>query len=319
MHSDLTYTMLQDMIMKKFKLEANYPLNLFAKLPSFDDIFDITNDSENEKTKAQSHVSKWTKKVFSRCYSLPLVHRCDTLKGSIPGNKSGSCGIDGNNQIVPISFGICKGETAPYSYVHALSTPVAYNRCDTLKGSIPGNKSGSCGIDGNNQIVPISFGICKGETTPCWSSWMSILKECICDNPNLLFIYDRHAATALETHNEFPLAFHVAIQPDAYHKLIQVGPQRWSRAHCPLTRYNYMTSNIVESVISCTVLYRKLPVLKLAETYHSMVQEWYFKRQEFVDNMTSEITEWVANKVNKKGRRAPHGTFTVLIIINTKF
>ncbi|GJR02380.1 transposase, MuDR, MULE transposase domain protein [Tanacetum coccineum] len=73
-----------------------------------------------------------------------------------------------------------------------------------------------------------------------------------------------------------------AIQLDAYHKLIQVGPQRWSRAHCPLVRYNYMTSNSVESVNACTVLYRKLPVLKLAETYRAMVQEWYFKCRELV-------------------------------------
>ncbi|GJY76040.1 transposase, MuDR, MULE transposase domain protein [Tanacetum coccineum] len=52
-----------------------------------------------------------------------------------------------------------------------------------------------------------------------------------------------------------------------------VGPQRWSRAHCPLVRYNYMTSNSVESVNACSVIYRKEPVLKLAETYRAMVQE----------------------------------------------
>ncbi|GJR27889.1 hypothetical protein Tco_1104121 [Tanacetum coccineum] len=73
------------------------------------------------------------------------------------------------------------------------------------------------------------------------------------------------------------------VQPDAYHKLCEAGPERWSRAHCPLVRYNYMTSNSVESVNACTVLYRKLPLLKLAETYRAMVQEWYFKRRELAD------------------------------------
>ncbi|GKF02831.1 transposase, MuDR, MULE transposase domain protein [Tanacetum coccineum] len=149
-----------------------------------------------------------------------------------------------------------------------------------LKGQYKGINLVAVGIDGNNQIVPVAFVICKGETCPCWSWWMSVLKECIGDSPNLLFISDKHAAIALAVHNEFPLPFHVAIQPDAYYKLIQVGPQRWSRAHCPLVHYNYMTSNSVESVNACTVLYRKLPVLKLAETYRAMVQEWYFKRQE---------------------------------------
>ncbi|GJT05993.1 transposase, MuDR, MULE transposase domain protein [Tanacetum coccineum] len=98
----------------------------------------------------------------------------------------------------------------------------------------------------------------------------------------------------LVVQNEFPLAYHAAytteefsssmshlqdIQPDAYDKLCQLGPQRWSRAHCPLVRYNYLTSNSVESVNACTVVYRKLPVLKLAETYRAMVQEWYYKRR----------------------------------------
>ncbi|GJZ27669.1 hypothetical protein Tco_0572316 [Tanacetum coccineum] len=133
---------------------------------------------------------------------------------------------------------------------------------------------------------------------PCWSSWMSILKECKGDNPNLLFISDRHPAIALSVHNEFPLAFHVAytpeefttnmnilqvVQPDAYNKLIQAGTQKWSRAHCPLIRYNYMTSNNVESVNACSVLKRKLPITMLTEPYRVMVQYWYFKRQELTD------------------------------------
>ncbi|GJX55155.1 transposase, MuDR, MULE transposase domain protein [Tanacetum coccineum] len=183
-----------------------------------------------------------------------------------------------------------------------------------LKGLYKGTNLVAVAMDGNNQIVPIAFGICKGETGPCWSWWMSVLKECIGDNPNLLFISDRHAAIALAVEKEFPLAFHVVccrhlmmnlglknkkrkglfwkickaytredyatnmntlqiVQPDAHEKLCRAGPQRWSRAHCPLVRYNYMTSNSVESVNACSVIYRKEHVLKLAETYRAMVQE----------------------------------------------
>ncbi|GJZ78232.1 transposase, MuDR, MULE transposase domain protein [Tanacetum coccineum] len=183
-----------------------------------------------------------------------------------------------------------------------------------LKGLYKGTNLVAMAMNGNNQIVPISFGICKGETGPCWSWWMSVLKECIGDNPNLLFISDRHAAIALAVEKEFPLAFHAVccrhlmmnlglknkkrkglfwsickaytredyatnmntlqiVQPDAHEKLCRAGPQRWSRAHCPLVRYNYMTSNSVESVNACSVIYRKEPVLKLAETYRAMVQE----------------------------------------------
>ncbi|GJR58929.1 transposase, MuDR, MULE transposase domain protein [Tanacetum coccineum] len=77
-----------------------------------------------------------------------------------------------------------------------------------LKGLYKGTNLVAVAMDGNNQIVPIAFGICKGETGPCWSWWMSVLKECIGDNPNLLFISDRHAAIALAVEKEFPLAFH---------------------------------------------------------------------------------------------------------------
>ncbi|GKC62389.1 transposase, MuDR, MULE transposase domain protein [Tanacetum coccineum] len=188
-----------------------------------------------------------------------------------------------------------------------------------LKGLYKGTNHLAVGMDGNNQIVPIAFSICKGETGPCWTWWMSVLKECIGDNRNLLFISDRHPAIALVVQNQFPLAFHAVccrhlmmnlslknkqrkglfwkickaytrkdfatsmrrlqlVQPDAYQKLCEVGPQRWSRAHFPLVRYNYMTLKSVESVNAYSVLHRKIPMLKLAETYPDMVQEWYYKR-----------------------------------------
>ncbi|GJQ99725.1 transposase, MuDR, MULE transposase domain protein [Tanacetum coccineum] len=203
-----------------------------------------------------------------------------------------------------------------------------------LKGLYKGTNLVAVAMDGNNQIVPIAFGICKGETGPCWSWWMSVLKECIGDNPNLLFISDRHAAIALAVEKEFPLAFHAVccrhlmmnlglknkkrkglfwkickaytredyatnmntlqiVQPDAHEKLCRAGPQRWSRAHCPLVRYNYMTSNSVESVNACSVIYRKEPVLKLAETYRAMVQEC---KQSGKKRMKSAT--WVVNGVN---------------------
>ncbi|GKA88520.1 transposase, MuDR, MULE transposase domain protein [Tanacetum coccineum] len=169
-----------------------------------------------------------------------------------------------------------------------------------LKGLYKGTNLVAVGMDGNNQIVPIAFGICKGETGPCWSWWLCVLKECIGDNLNLLFISDRHPSIDLAAHDEFPLAFHADVQPDVYHKLCQAGPQRWSIAHCLLVRYNYMTSNSVGSVNACTVMKRKLPVTILAETYRALVQDWYFKRREHAANMTYEITDWVADKVHKR-------------------
>ncbi|GJU81226.1 transposase, MuDR, MULE transposase domain protein [Tanacetum coccineum] len=86
--------------------------------------------------------------------------------------------------------------------------PVLMIDVSHLKGLYKGTNLVVVAMDGNNQIVPIAFGICKGETGPCWSWWMSVLKECISDNPNLLFISDRHAAIAMAVENKFPLAFY---------------------------------------------------------------------------------------------------------------
>nr|GEX43142.1 transposase, MuDR, MULE transposase domain protein [Tanacetum cinerariifolium] len=90
------------------------------------------------------------------------------------------------------------------------------------------------------------------------------------------------------------------VQPDAYQKLCQARTQRWSRAHCPLVRYNYMTSNSVKSVNAYSVINRKLPVLELAETYRTMLQDWYFECQKLTGNMKYEITDWVVDKVHKR-------------------
>ncbi|GKG41001.1 transposase, MuDR, MULE transposase domain protein, partial [Tanacetum coccineum] len=73
-----------------------------------------------------------------------------------------------------------------------------------LKGLYKGTNFVAVAMDGNNQIVPIAFGICKGETSLCWTWWMSVLRECIGDNPNLLFISNRHAAISLAVEKEFP-------------------------------------------------------------------------------------------------------------------
>ncbi|GJR67390.1 transposase, MuDR, MULE transposase domain protein [Tanacetum coccineum] len=239
MSEDLTYSSLNEMMIKKFNMEANSQINLSFKLSSFDCIIDIIDDDEI--------------RTFLNCL-CPLI-------------------------IIDAAH---------------------------LKGLYKGTNLLAVGMDGNNQIVPIAFGICKGETGPCWTWWMSVLKECIDDKPNLLFISDRHPAIALAVQNEFPLAFHVAytredfatsmrrlqlVQPDAYQKLCKVGPQRWSIVHCPLVRYNYMTSNSVESVNAYSVLHRKVPVLKLAETYCEMGQEWFTSPpgREFVGEMVATI------------------------------
>ncbi|GJU02039.1 transposase, MuDR, MULE transposase domain protein [Tanacetum coccineum] len=343
---DLTYSSLHEIVMQKFNLEANAVINLSFKLSSFDFAVDITNDAEVESFKRKSRVLRG-KDIQHDILSEYKIHI--SYQQAMEGKHYGTVTRikTDDNGVFEMLF-IAIGASIR-TFLNCLR-PVLMIDAAHLKGLYKGTNLVAVAMDGNNQIVPIAFGICKGETGPCWSWWMSVLKECIGDNPNLLFISDRHAAIALAVEKEFPLAFHAVccrhlmvnlglgnkkrkglfwkickaytreeyatsmntlqiVRPDAHEKLIRVGPQRWSRAHCPLVRYNYMTSNSVESVNACSVIYRKEPVLKLAETYRAMVQEWYYKRRQLAANMTYEITDWAANKVAK--RRMKSATWAV--------
>ncbi|GJV13285.1 transposase, MuDR, MULE transposase domain protein [Tanacetum coccineum] len=134
-----------------------------------------------------------------------------------------------------------------------------------LKGQYKGTNLVAVGMDGNNQIVPIAFGICKGETGPCWSWWMSVLKECIGDNPNLLFISDRHASIALAVRNEFPLAFHAQKNLEA----------TWTYS-------------------------KQFSLMRITSLWKSALKDGQEPIAHLYANMKHEITDWVGDKVHKR-------------------
>ncbi|GKA74358.1 transposase, MuDR, MULE transposase domain protein [Tanacetum coccineum] len=297
MSEDLTYSMLHEMMMKKFNLEANSQINLSFKLSSFDYTVDIIDDAEvqffvgcacnskdefahlfvserqnnkkrqndfqmNESSyknephftnpessfafrsndeyadekndfdygvdeKPQNKIHKWnkfmsfkpdipdtpvykSKPMISKQYSqqskvkkgqnfdnkeaLVLAVRLKALndeqknKGTVTRIKTDEKGVF---EMLFIAIG-----ASIRTFLNYLR-PVLMIDAAHLKGLYKGTNMVVVAMDGNNQIVPIAFGICKWETYPCWSWWMSVLKECIGDKPNLLFISDRHAAIAL--------------------------------------------------------------------------------------------------------------------------
>ncbi|GJU47742.1 transposase, MuDR, MULE transposase domain protein [Tanacetum coccineum] len=134
-----------------------------------------------------------------------------------------------------------------------------------LKGQYKGTNLVAVGMDGKNQIVPITFGICKGETGPCWSWWMSVLKECIGDNPNLLFISNKHASIALAVRNEFPLAFHAQKNLEA----------TWTYS-------------------------KQFSLMRITSLWKSVLKDGQEPIAHLYANIKHEITDWVADKVHKR-------------------
>nr|GEW60460.1 hypothetical protein [Tanacetum cinerariifolium] len=286
LHEELTYAMLHEMVMKKFNLEAIYPLNLSARVTSIDDNFDITDDrevrffvecaSEDElahlvagkiqlfvshhqidlstmlisndgslEEALEAIISEATKQKLEE--SLSILHQRKN-EGTVTRIKTGEKGVF---EMLSIALG-----ASIRTFVNYLR-PLLMIDAAHLKGLYKGTNLTAVGMDGNNQIVPIAFGICKGETE---------IKQ---------RLYSGEYARLTQQKNFSRSMSHLQdIRTDAYDKLCQVGPHRWSRAHCPLVRYNYLTSNSVKSVNACTVVYTKLPVLKLAETYRAIIQEW---------------------------------------------
>ncbi|GJS66388.1 transposase, MuDR, MULE transposase domain protein [Tanacetum coccineum] len=222
----LTYSKLHEMVMQKFNLEANDVINLSFKLSSFDSVVDITDDAEqrlptlqnephfsnpessfdfrsNEyntddvvNENPQNKIHKWQKFMsfepdipetpvykakpnISKQYS----QQSEVEKGKIFDNKE--------SLILAVRLKALSED----SYVPQFLRPVLMIDAVHLKGLYKGTNLVVVAMDGNNQIVPIGFGICKGETGPCW-----------------------HAAIALAVEKEFPLAFHAIGQQTKWQK-----------------------------------------------------------------------------------------------------
>ncbi|GJV90854.1 hypothetical protein Tco_1538667 [Tanacetum coccineum] len=292
LHEDLTYTMLHEMVMKKFNLEANYPLNLSAKLSSIDDNFDITDDHEiqffvecacNSKDEvAHLYVSKH-KALYDTTSSLENMFydffEPTTLENIRPSNNITNMSFDNNG--LDLNFGTNIPETPLYKSKPMISKD--YKKETNVKVGQNFNNKDALDLAIRLKGLDEGYQFLNERSAP-----------------------ERHAAIALVVQNEFPLAYHVDIQPDAYDKLCQVGSQRWLKAHCPLVHYNYLTSNSVESVNACTVVYRKLPVIKLAETYRAMVQDWFTSppRRSFIGGLVAtvdpvELKRFLTNQVKR--------------------
>ncbi|GJV61430.1 transposase, MuDR, MULE transposase domain protein [Tanacetum coccineum] len=102
------------------------------------------------------------------------------------------------------------------------------------------------------------------------------------------------------------------LRPDAYRKLKEAGFDRWLRAYCLSNRYNYMTSNSVESFNSLTKHVQKVPITMLMEYYRELIQRWYFERRFNNEDEppVGELSRWAAAKVSKRNRKSANWIVT---------
>ena len=90
----------------------------------------------------------------------------------------------------------------------------------------------------------------------------------------------------------------------AYEYLMRAGPDRWSRAYCPVRRYRGMTSNIVECMNNCLRHARQLPITMLVEYIRDMMQKWFHDRREAASKNTTQLSQWATQKLTKKNEKS---------------
>ncbi|GJV66376.1 hypothetical protein Tco_1477204 [Tanacetum coccineum] len=150
-----------------------------------------------------------------------------------------------------------------------------------LKGkNYSGTNLLAVGMDGNYQILPLATGVSQDETGESWMWSLSRLKG------EQIGAFDK-AISELRTY-----------RPGAVNKPEQAGIEKWSRAYYPSSRYNYMTSNSLESINSLTRVIRRVPITMLVEYCRDHLQCWYCeKRHRYAEAPVHELSDWAFAKV----------------------
>ncbi|KAK2663101.1 hypothetical protein Ddye_001675 [Dipteronia dyeriana] len=78
-----------------------------------------------------------------------------------------------------------------------------------------------------------------------------------------------------------------------YDELQGVGIKKFSSSYCPRKRYFFMTTNIVESMNSCLVAIRKLPITGMTECIRDLLQRWLYDRRTNAREMYTYLTTFV--------------------------
>ncbi|GJS38926.1 hypothetical protein Tco_0563969 [Tanacetum coccineum] len=175
-----------------------------------------------------------------------------------------------------------------------------------LKGTYLGTNLVAVGMDGNNQIIPIATGVSQGEidkhyeiTLACNTVFPNsfhgyccrhLMMNCGMQSDKYKELYWKTCkAYTIQDFEKIMTDIH-AVRPDAHQKPVEGGVEKWSRAKCPANRYNYMTSNSVESINALTKTVRKIPITSLMDWFRQLYQDWYYeRRQKYEDVSTWEI------------------------------
>ncbi|GKB21757.1 transposase, MuDR, MULE transposase domain protein [Tanacetum coccineum] len=276
--NDVNYSNLVRYVKKKFKLADGNQICLSYNIGSNhininddDDVCYFVNEVSGEEVKKlcirQCEPTIQIKSFL--CYMRPLIIiDAAYLKGTYLGTNIVAVGMDGNNQIIPIATGVSQGETGE-SWTWFL------RKLKECVGEVPNltiisDKHYAITLT-CNTVLPNSFhGYCCRHLTMNCGMQSDKYKELYCKTCKAYTVQDFEKLMT-DIH---------AVRPDAHQKLVKAGVEKWSRAKCTVNRYNYMTSNSVESINALTKTVRKIPITSLMDWFKQLLQDLYYERQE---------------------------------------
>ena len=285
--------------------------------------------------RAREYALSSVRGTFEEGYSmLPLY--CHQLECSNPGTIT-HIKTDDRNCFVSFFMAIGASIRGFKSHIR----PVLAVDGTTLKGKYKGTLYIAAGLDGNEQIYPLAFGIGDGENDEAYTWFFEKLKDVVGDVQNLVFVTDRHKAIESSLNTVFPNALHgfcmyhisnnirangfgndvllkcyflaakayVVEHFDYYMQKIEkismeaadyirnCDPTKWARSHFPGKRYSIMTTNIAECMNAILKDGRQMPLLPLIDHIRERLQKWFFERREFGAKLDKPVTNWMEEQM----------------------
>ncbi|KAK2642683.1 hypothetical protein Ddye_024446 [Dipteronia dyeriana] len=163
-------------------------------------------------------------------------------------------------------------------------------------------------LDANNQVFPLAYGFGDIEDEMSWTWFLNELKNAIGSPEDCMIISDRHLSIKDYKRKDVSLLFKqvwkayrkfefkeamlemMKVNRVAFKELMNVGPERWSRAYSPIRRYRLMTSSIVELMNSCLVHAFQMPITTMIEFIRDLLQKWFYKRQTKAKKTRTQLT-----------------------------
>ncbi|KAH6760613.1 hypothetical protein C2S51_017562 [Perilla frutescens var. frutescens] len=94
--------------------------------------------------------------------------------------------------------------------------------------------------------------------------------------------------------------------PRAWNKLMAAKPECWARSQCPVSHFNFPTSNIAESFNSRLLFARRLPIVSTIEAIRYVMEEWFDQRRAVSRARDDNLTEEAHNKLALEVDKADH-------------